>query len=78
MLSQVMTNQVGQQRGNQHEVADTLRLRELLRMNPPSFTGSSTTRIQRTLLRSCKRCLRSCMLLILKGGTNCIPNEGCH
>ncbi|WMV19535.1 hypothetical protein MTR67_012920 [Solanum verrucosum] len=43
MLSQVMTNQVGQQRGNRQEVADTSRICEFLRMDPPSFTGSSTT-----------------------------------
>ncbi|XP_015161200.1 uncharacterized protein [Solanum tuberosum] len=40
MLSQAVTNQVGQ-RENRHERADTLRIRELLMMNPPSFTGSS-------------------------------------
>ncbi|WMV40584.1 hypothetical protein MTR67_033969 [Solanum verrucosum] len=38
MLSQVVTNQAGQQRGNRHEVADTSRIREFSRMNPPSFT----------------------------------------
>jgi len=43
MLSQAVTNQVGQQRGARQEEADTLRIREFLRMNPPSFTGSSTT-----------------------------------
>ncbi|KAK4729884.1 hypothetical protein R3W88_022872 [Solanum pinnatisectum] len=43
MLSQVVTNQARQQRENQHEVADTSRIREFLRMNPPSFTGSSVT-----------------------------------
>ncbi|KAK4727344.1 hypothetical protein R3W88_032261 [Solanum pinnatisectum] len=43
MLSQVVTNQVGKQRGARQEVADTSRIRELLRMNPPSFTGSSTS-----------------------------------
>ncbi|WMV18322.1 hypothetical protein MTR67_011707 [Solanum verrucosum] len=43
MLSQAVTNQVGQQRGDRQEGADTSRIREFLRMNPPSFTGSSTT-----------------------------------
>ncbi|XP_049371101.1 uncharacterized protein LOC125836058 [Solanum verrucosum] len=43
MLSQFVTNQVGQQRGARHEVTDTSRIREFLRMNPPSFTGSRTT-----------------------------------
>ncbi|KAH0672886.1 hypothetical protein KY284_023973 [Solanum tuberosum] len=41
MLSQVVTNQAGQQRENRQEVADTSRVREFLRMNPPSFTSSS-------------------------------------
>ncbi|WMV46212.1 hypothetical protein MTR67_039597 [Solanum verrucosum] len=43
MLSQVVTNQARKQRGNQQEVADTSRIREFLRMNPPSFTSSSVT-----------------------------------
>ncbi|WMV32789.1 hypothetical protein MTR67_026174 [Solanum verrucosum] len=43
MLNQAVTNQVGQQRGARQEEADILSSREFLRMNPPSFTGSSTT-----------------------------------
>jgi len=43
MLSQVVTNQVGQQRGVRQDVVDTFRIREFLRMNPPSFIGSSST-----------------------------------
>ncbi|WMV51147.1 hypothetical protein MTR67_044532 [Solanum verrucosum] len=43
MLGQVVTNQVGQQRGNHQEVADTSRIHEFLRMNPPDFTSSSVT-----------------------------------
>ncbi|KAK4729838.1 hypothetical protein R3W88_022826 [Solanum pinnatisectum] len=43
MLSQAVTNQVGQQRGARQKEADTLRIREFLRMNPPNFTGSSTS-----------------------------------
>nr|AAT39945.1 Putative polyprotein, identical [Solanum demissum] len=42
MLSQVATYHVGRE-DNRHEVVDTSRIRELLRMNPPSFTGSSVT-----------------------------------
>ncbi|WMV34367.1 hypothetical protein MTR67_027752 [Solanum verrucosum] len=42
MLSQAITNQLGQ-RENQQEVVDTSRIREFLRMNPPSFTCSSVT-----------------------------------
>ncbi|XP_049391455.1 uncharacterized protein LOC125855803 [Solanum stenotomum] len=43
MMSQAVTNQVGQQRGAQQEEADTSRIHEFLRMNRLSFTGSSTT-----------------------------------
>lgn len=43
MLSQAVTNQVGQQRGARQELVDTSRIREFLRMNPLSFTNSSTT-----------------------------------
>ena len=42
MLSQGMTNQVGKQGRYQQEKVDTLRIREFLSMNPPSFTSSST------------------------------------
>ncbi|KAH0641167.1 hypothetical protein KY285_037753 [Solanum tuberosum] len=34
---------VRQQRGDRQEEADTSRIREFLRMNPPSFTGTSTS-----------------------------------
>ncbi|WMV18974.1 hypothetical protein MTR67_012359 [Solanum verrucosum] len=44
MLSQVVTNQAEQQRGARQEEADTLRIREFLRMNSPSFTGSGPTK----------------------------------
>lgn len=37
MLSQAVTNQVGQQRGARQVEADTLRIRDFLRMNPPKF-----------------------------------------
>ncbi|KAK4724206.1 hypothetical protein R3W88_026985 [Solanum pinnatisectum] len=43
MLSHVVTNQVGQQRGNWQDVANTSRICEFLRMNPLDFTGSSVT-----------------------------------
>ena len=36
-----MYNQVGKQRASQLEEGDTSRIREFLRMSPPSFTGSS-------------------------------------
>ncbi|XP_049385739.1 uncharacterized protein LOC125849812 [Solanum stenotomum] len=38
----VEEQRVGQQRGARQEVTDTSRIREFLRMNPSSFTGSST------------------------------------
>ncbi|WMV45252.1 hypothetical protein MTR67_038637 [Solanum verrucosum] len=40
MLSQVLNNQVGQQKGNRQDMADTSRICDFLRMNPPGFTGS--------------------------------------
>ena len=43
MLIQVVIYQVGQQRGSKQEGADTSRIREFLRMNPLSITGSNTT-----------------------------------
>ena len=36
-----MTNQVGKQKGVQQDVVDTSRIREFLRINPPSFTSTS-------------------------------------
>uniref|UniRef100_M1DFV2 Gag-pol polyprotein n=1 Tax=Solanum tuberosum TaxID=4113 RepID=M1DFV2_SOLTU len=41
MLSQVVANQAGQQRGNRKDVVDTSRICEFLRINPPDFTDSS-------------------------------------
>ncbi|WMV18850.1 hypothetical protein MTR67_012235 [Solanum verrucosum] len=43
MLSDVVTDQAGQQRGNRQDVANTSRIREFLRMNPLDFTRSSVT-----------------------------------
>lgn len=43
LLIQVVTNNLRQQRGDRQDRADTMRIREFLIMNPPSFTGSSTT-----------------------------------
>ncbi|KAH0678966.1 hypothetical protein KY284_020051 [Solanum tuberosum] len=54
MLSQVVTNQAGQQRGARQEVTDTWRIREFLRMNPPSFTGSSTTEDPKSFVEELK------------------------
>ncbi|XP_049342920.1 uncharacterized protein LOC125807249 [Solanum verrucosum] len=54
MLSQVVTYQVGQ-RGKRQEVANTSRVRELLRMNPPSFTSSSVTEDLDNFIEELKR-----------------------
>lgn len=52
---------------NCQEVADTSRIREFLRINPPSFISSMSLRIQKTLLERFKRFLRLCTLLMLGG-----------
>ncbi|XP_049382784.1 uncharacterized protein LOC125847135 [Solanum stenotomum] len=54
MLSQVATYQIGQ-RDNLQEVADTSRICELLRMNPPSFLCSSVTEDLKNLIEELKR-----------------------
>ena len=41
MLCQEVINHVRQQRGDQQEEAETQRICEFLRMNPPSLNGSS-------------------------------------
>ena len=50
-----MTNQVGQQRGARQEETDSLRIREFLRMNPPSFMGSSTTEDPENFIEELKK-----------------------
>uniref|UniRef100_M1D9Y9 Retrotransposon gag protein n=1 Tax=Solanum tuberosum TaxID=4113 RepID=M1D9Y9_SOLTU len=55
MLSEAVTNQVGQQREARQEGADTSRIREFLRMNPPSFTGSSTTEDLKNFIKELKK-----------------------
>jgi len=54
ILSQVATYHVGQ-RDNRHEVVDTSRIRELLRMNPPSFSGSSISENLENFIEELKR-----------------------
>ena len=55
MLSQVVTNQARKQRGARQEQVDTSRIREFLRMNPPSFTGSSTTEDPENFIEELKK-----------------------
>ncbi|XP_049350299.1 uncharacterized protein LOC125814891 [Solanum verrucosum] len=46
---------VGQQKGARKEVADTSRIREFLRLNPPSITGSRTTEDPKSLVEELKK-----------------------
>ena len=55
MLSQAVTNHVGQQRGSRQEGADTSRICEFLRMKHPSFIGSSTILDQENLIDELKK-----------------------
>ncbi len=55
ILSQAVTNQIGQQRGARHEGADTSRIREFLGMNPPSFMGLSTTEDLENFIKELKK-----------------------
>ena len=50
-----MTKDVGQQRGARQQEADTLRIREFLRMNPPSFTGLGTTGDPKNIVEELKK-----------------------
>ncbi|XP_049381219.1 uncharacterized protein LOC125845725 [Solanum stenotomum] len=79
MLSQVVTNQVGQQRGARQEETDTSRIREFFRMNPPSFSGSSTTEDLEILLRTEKEMvvdMRSTMSLFMARLSRLSSKEG--
>nr|AAU90308.2 Zinc knuckle family protein [Solanum tuberosum] len=60
MLSQVATFHVGQ-RDNRHEVVDISRIRELLRMNPPSFTGLSISENPENFIEELKRMVADMM-----------------
>lgn len=54
MLKQAVTNQVGQ-RGSLQEVGDSSKIREFLRMNAPSFIGSSTIKDLENFLEEMKK-----------------------
>ncbi|XP_027772681.1 uncharacterized protein LOC114077200 [Solanum pennellii] len=55
MLSQVVTNQIGKQGGASQERADTSMIRELLRMNPQSFSALSTTEDLKNIVEELKK-----------------------
>nr|AAT39297.2 Gag-pol protein, putative [Solanum demissum] len=55
ILSQAVTNQIGQQRGARREGADTSRIHEFLGMNPLSFIGSSTTEDPENFIEELKK-----------------------
>lgn len=50
-----MINQVGQHRGAIQYVTDTSRTRDLLRMNPRSFTDSCTIEDQENIIEELKK-----------------------
>ncbi|XP_049391585.1 uncharacterized protein LOC125856025 [Solanum stenotomum] len=54
MLSQAVANQVGQNE-NRQEVADTSRIREFLRINPPRFTCSSVTKDPKNIVEKLQK-----------------------
>ncbi|KAK4708837.1 hypothetical protein R3W88_029762 [Solanum pinnatisectum] len=55
MLSQAVTYQVGQQRGARQNEVDISRICEFLKMNPPSFTGSSTVEDPENFIEELKK-----------------------
>ena len=55
MLSKILTNQVGQQKGSRQEEADTMRIQEFLRTNPPSFTGLNTIKYPESFVEDIKK-----------------------
>ncbi|XP_015060301.1 uncharacterized protein LOC107006203 [Solanum pennellii] len=55
MLSQVVTNQVEKQRRARQEGANTSRIQVFLRMNSPSFTGSSITEDPGNIMEELKK-----------------------
>ena len=77
MLSQVVTNQVGQHRGAWKEEVDTSRICEFLRMNPQSFTRSSTTENLEKILRTEESFLYDECYWCWKSWASCITSETC-
>jgi len=54
-VRQLRRHRVGQHRGARQEEADTSRIREFLRMNPPSFTGLSTAEDPENFIEELKK-----------------------
>ncbi|KAK4713118.1 hypothetical protein R3W88_019025 [Solanum pinnatisectum] len=59
MFRQVVTNQAGQKKRARQEEADTSRIREFLRMNPLSFTGSSTAEDPENFIEELKKGMKN-------------------
>ena len=55
MLNSTVTNHVDQQRGYQQEGVESWRIREFLRMNPPSFCSLRTTEDPVNFLKELKK-----------------------
>ena len=77
MISQVVTNQVGQHRGAWKEEGDTSRIREFVRMNPQSFTRSSTTKNLEKILRTEECFLYDEGYWCWTSWASCITSETC-
>jgi len=55
LITQTSTNLVGKKRGDKQEAADTSRIQEFLRINTPSFTGSTTTEDPKNFIEELKK-----------------------
>ncbi|XP_069154534.1 uncharacterized protein [Solanum lycopersicum] len=75
MLSQIVVIQVGQQREARQEGADISRIREFLRMNPQSITGSSTNEDPVNFTKELKKvfkCERKISCAYRDGSSGCL------
>lgn len=57
MCSQVVTRQVGLQRGSRQETSDTSGIREFLKMNPSSFTAQNAIEDPENLIEQLQKVL---------------------
>ena len=55
MMNEVVTNKSGQHRGARKKEADSLRIFEFMRINPPSFTGSNSVDDTKNFLEELKK-----------------------